>query len=352
MSKENTAPKLVLEHLDTAVLQFNRQLELVYMNPSAETLLERSFQQARGHSIDMLCQSENKLLLLLENVLKTGQPVTRRELALRLPSRNKTTVNITVGAIPDEGLLVEIQPVGRLYSISQDSRRQKEYLTTLHLLRGLAHEIKNPLGGIRGAAQLLATELETPEHMEYTSVIIKETDRLRNLIDQMAGPKRPVQKQILSIHEITEHVFQLISAEASDDIVIQRDYDPSLPSIEADRDQLIQAVLNVSRNALESLKGSKGEICFKTRALRKHTIAGKSYPLVVQLSICDDGPGIAEELQAQIFFPMVTSKPTGTGLGLPIAQSLISANDGLINFQSAPGHTCFEVLLPFERLDD
>jgi two-component system nitrogen regulation sensor histidine kinase GlnL len=349
MPQETTNPKLILENMDTAILQFNQQLELVYMNPSAEALFERSLRRINGLPIDKLCQPNGELAPLLEVVLKTEQPVTRHELVLQLPSGNKITTNIIIGPIPNEGVLVEIQPVGRLYSISQDSRRQKEFNTTRNLLRGLAHEIKNPLGGIRGAAQLLETELETPEYKEYTGVIIKETDRLRNLIDQMGGPKRPPQKQSLNIHEVTEHVLKLISAEADEDILIQRDYDPSLPSILSDKDQLIQAVLNVSRNALESLKGSKGIISLRTRPLRKYTIAGATYPLVMQLSICDDGPGIPEELQAQIFFPMVSNKPNGTGLGLPIAQSLISANGGLINFQSTPEHTCFEVLLPFER---
>ena len=348
MPLKSTHPKLILEHMDTAVLEFNRQLELVYMNPSAETLMEKSFRQVQGRSIDTLCQPKSKLTPLLKAVLETDQPITRRELTLQSSSGNSTTTNITVSPIPGKGVLIEIQSVGRLYTISQESRRQKEYSTTLHLLRGLAHEIKNPLGGIRGAAQLLNGELENPEHMEYTSVIIKETDRLQKLIDQMGGPKRPPQKQFLNIHEVTEHVLKLISAESTSDIVLERDYDPSLPMIKADKDQLIQAVLNVARNALESLTESKGVISFKTRSLRKYTIAGKSYPLVMQLSIIDDGPGIPEDLQAQIFFPMVSNKPAGTGLGLPIAQSLINVNGGLINFQSSPGHTCFDFLLPFE----
>jgi two-component system nitrogen regulation sensor histidine kinase GlnL len=348
MLQKNTNPKLILEHLDTAVLEFNYQLELIYMNPSAETLMARSFRQVQGQSIDKLCQPESKLTPLLKNVLKTDQPITRRELELQLSPGNSTTINVTISPIPGEGLLVEIQSVGRLYAISQESRRQKEYNTTLHLLRGLAHEIKNPLGGIRGAAQLLDAELGNPENKEYTHVIIKETDRQQKLIDQMGGPKRPPQKQSLNIHEVTEHVFKLISAESTDDILLERDYDPSLPTIKADKDQLIQAVLNVARNALESLQGSNGTISFKTRSLRKYTIAGTRHPLVMQLSILDDGPGIQEDLQAQIFFPMVSSKPTGTGLGLPIAQSLINANGGLINFQSSLGHTCFDFLLPFE----
>ena len=348
MLPEKTNPKLILEHLDTAVLEFNRQLELIYMNPSAEALMAKSFRQIQGKTVDKLCQPKSKLPPLLENVLETDQPVTRRELELQLSSGKNITTNITVSPIPGEGVLVEIQSVGRLYTISQESRRQKEYNTTLHLLRGLAHEIKNPLGGIRGAAQLLDAELENPENMEYTRVIIKETGRLQKLIDQMGGPKRPPQKQFINIHEVTEHVLKLISAESTSEITLERDYDPSLPEIHADKDQLIQAVLNVARNALESLKGSKGIISFKTRSLRKYTIAGKRYPLVMQLSIFDDGPGIPEDLQAQIFFPMVSNKPTGSGLGLPIAQSLINANSGLINFQSSPGHTCFDFLLPFE----
>ena len=349
MPQKNPNLKRILDHMDTAVLEFSRALKLIYMNPSAEALMERSFQRIQGESIDKLCRPHGKLTPLLKNVLETDQPVTRREFVLQFSPGKQTTTNVTVSPVPHEGLLVEVQSVGRLYTISQDSRRQKEYNTTRNLLRGLAHEIKNPLGGIRGAAQLLDLELENSEHREYTNVIIKETDRLQKLIDQMAGPKRPPQKQSLNIHEVTEHVFRLISAESTGNIILRRDYDPSLPMIRADKDQLIQAVLNVARNALESLKESQGVICFKTRALRKYTIAGNSYPLVMQLSILDDGPGIPEDLQAQIFFPMVSNKPSGTGLGLPIAQSLISTNGGLINFQSSPGHTCFDFLLPFKN---
>jgi two-component system nitrogen regulation sensor histidine kinase GlnL len=215
------------------------------------------------------------------------------------------------------------------------------------MLRGLAHEIKNPLGGLRGAAQLLARELPTKELKEYTGVIISEADRLQKLVNRILGPNKMPKKEPVSIHEVLEHVRSLLLAEAPEGIRIQRDYDPSIPDINADRDQLIQALLNIMRNAVEAMHGD-GDIKLRTRVIRKFTIGQKQQNLVAQIQVIDNGPGIPQEILEQIFFPMVTSRAEGTGLGLAIAQSLIQQHNGIIECKSKPGRTEFSIYIPIE----
>lgn len=346
MQHQATDLKALLEHMDSAILQISPQLEIVYLNPSAEMLLQKSQRQVSGHPLDEICQANAELVKVARDTLETGQPNTRRDFMLNLTHQKPTRVNLTTTPLHNQGLLIEAQWIGRLNAISQEAVLHNESTATRNLLRGLAHEIKNPLGGIRGAAQLLEYELDTPELREYTSVIIKETDRLRKLIDRMVGPRKAPDKKYLNIHEVSERVRKLIKAEAPDDVSVKFDYDPSLPNIFGDADLLIQACLNLARNALEALDRQPGEIQFETRILRKHTIADTCWPLVVSLSIVDNGPGIPLDMQPQVFFPMVTNKANGTGLGLSVAQSLIDAHNGLIRFNSTPGLTRFEILLP------
>jgi two-component system nitrogen regulation sensor histidine kinase GlnL len=213
------------------------------------------------------------------------------------------------------------------------------------IIRQLAHEVKNPLGGLRGAAQLLERQLPDPEQKAYTRVIIEEADRLAALVDgilRAGGASRPEE---INLHRITEHVAQLIEAEKPAGIDFVRDYDPSLPSITVDRNQMIQAFLNVARNAMQAL-GERGRLVFRTRALSNCTVGGERHRLVLSAEVEDNGPGIPEELKDTIFYPLVTGRPTGTGLGLTIAQDLVSRNGGLIEFTSEPGRTVFLIRLP------
>ncbi|MBN2700917.1 MAG: PAS domain-containing sensor histidine kinase, partial [Methylothermaceae bacterium] len=215
------------------------------------------------------------------------------------------------------------------------------------LLRGLAHEIKTPLGGLRGAAQLLATELTDPALSEYTDVIIAEADRLKALIDRLLAPNQPPRMIELNIHQILERVSQVLAAEYPT-LAFRRDYDPSLPPIHGDPDQLIQAFLNIARNAAQALEGD-GEITLRTRIKRRVTIRQQHHRQAVRIDIIDAGPGIAPELLDQIFYPMITSRPDGTGLGLSIAQTLVTRHGGMIECQSQPGRTCFSIYLPLEN---
>jgi two-component system nitrogen regulation sensor histidine kinase GlnL len=243
--------------------------------------------------------------------------------------------------------MMELLALDRHLRISRDELLLAQHQASRELIRGLAHEIKNPLGGIRGAAQLLEREYPDSEHREYTRVIIREADRLQNLVDRLLGPNRLPQKADVNVHQILEHVRQLVEAEAPAGIVVLRDYDPSIPEVHADREQLIQATLNVTRNALQALgaQGS-GMIVLRTRTRRQITIGGRRHKLAIQMDIEDNGPGIPHQMMEKIFYPMVTTRAEGTGLGLPIAQYLIHSHGGLIECQSQPGRTVFSMFLP------
>jgi len=214
-------------------------------------------------------------------------------------------------------------------------------------VRNLAHEIKNPLGGIRGSAQLLERELASEPLKEYTQVIIEEADRLQDLMQRLLSSHRVMQPALVNIHEILERVRRLIHAEYHD-VNVRRDYDTSLPDITGDREQLIQAILNISRNAAQAMHG-KGEVIYRTRAARHVTLAKKHYELALELQVIDNGPGVPEEIRDKIFYPLVSGREKGSGLGLTIAQSFVQQHGGTIEVTSRPGRTCFSLLLPLAR---
>lgn len=353
--RKQTTSQLV-EYLDTAVLWISPELKCLYANPAAEMLLDESANRLRAKPITAIFKNGSELTQLLKHSHESELSVTRREFNLMLANGKATTLNLTINFVFQVGLIVELQSLGRAYAIHRERKMQSDHAAAQNLVRGLAHEIKNPLGGIRGAAQLLQSELKNqPALEEYTDVLIKEADRLTALINQLSGPRSRPNKATVNIHEITERALKLIQVEASNKIKIYSVYDPSLPNIFADKDQLIQATLNIARNALESIEQSEAthtpleqpfKIVFRTSIMRKFTIGQHIYPLVISLKIEDNGPGIPEPLQPQIFFPMVTDKPTGTGLGLPTSRTLVDAQGGIIRFSSEPENTKFEILIP------
>jgi len=342
----------ILDNLGHAVLMFDSALRLVFINPAGEMLFAISASRLLGQSAGDILPPDSHLLAALQRGLRSGHPITEYEMQLDLPGLQEITTDCTVTPLAtrpdDSGLLVELRPLDHQRRVAREEQqiaRQQAFRT---LVRGLAHEIKNPLGGLRGAAQLLERELPDAELKEYTAIIIGEADRLRNLVDHLLGPNTIAHKASLNIHRVLEHVRQLVQAEAPAGIRIHTDYDPSIPHVTGDRDQLVQAVLNIVRNATQVL-GEDGEITLRTRARRQFTIGGRQHRLVCQVCIIDNGPGIPKELVENIFFPMVTGRADGTGLGLSIAQSLINQHGGLITCKSQPGHTQFCLLLPLEQ---
>ena len=340
----------VLDGMSTTVLLFDADLNLSYTNPAGETLFEQSARHMLGLNYVELIQHRDEISLnkWVEEI-KSSQSFTRHEVPLILFHEKEVTANLTIIPLTDSAekteYLIEVIPVDRWIRISRDEQRIEQQEVTQEILRGLAHEIKNPLGGLRGAAQLLERELPSPDLKEYTQVIISEADRLQALVNRILGPAGLPKFVDVNIHEVLELVRSLIKIEVKDGIQLHRDYDPSVPDVKADHDMLIQALLNIARNACEALKG-KGNITFKTRVVRKYTIGMKRHKLVACIEVIDDGPGIPADIREKIFFPMVTGRAEGSGLGLSISQSLIQQHDGLIECQSEPGKTVFSVILP------
>jgi two-component system, NtrC family, nitrogen regulation sensor histidine kinase GlnL len=344
--------KKILDHLNEAILLFDKDLLLTYINPAGEILLADSAKHLLGSPAHKLFKTSHTLLFddLLQR-LHMHEPLVDRELILERLNQS-ITVNLSATPLQENGglneILIELQQVDRHLRITKEEQLLAQQNTSRMLVRGLAHEIKNPLGGLRGAAQLLDLELHDPELKEYTQIIIAESDRLQDLMDKMLGPNKPAHKSLLNIHEVLERVRQLVAAQSNKTIVLRTDYDPSIPELYADKNQLIQALLNIVRNAVQAIQ-NEGEIVIQTRIRRHMTIGRKRYKLTIKIDITDSGPGIKPELMGQIFYPMITGRAEGTGLGLSIAQSLINQHNGLIECESEPGHTVFSIYLPLEN---
>ncbi len=340
---------LIVDNLTTAVLVLDTALCIRSLNPAAEALLDVSANQVRGLDLRQLLPEAKVLADALMRIAASGDPLTERDMQLVLPSAAVITVDCVMTPISEptvlSGILVELLDLDRHKQISREEQLMCQNESARALVRGLAHEIRNPLGGLRGAAQLLDRELESEELKEYTRIIVHEADRLQALLDRLLGPRTRLKKRAMNIHEVTEHVRALVEAEAPPGVVVDRDYDPSIPELEADPELLIQATLNVVKNAVQAIEGA-GRILIKTRIHRQYTIGQRRHRLVVRVDVSDNGPGIPEELKALIFYPMVTGRTDGTGLGLSIAQSLVNQHGGLIECHSEPGNTTFSILLP------
>ncbi len=348
------APNAVLDGITTAVVCLDAKLEVASINAAGESLFEVSRRHAVGEPVHLALPVFAPHLHRLEAASESGTGFIEHEMALKRSSE-LLTVDCTVTPIQmgkETGLLLECLPLDRLLRISREELLQSQHQASRELIRGMAHEIKNPLGGIRGAAQLMQMEFPDSQHSEYTGVIIREADRLQNLVNRMLGPNKVTEKTPVNIHEVLEHVRQLCAAQNEPGIELRRDYDPSIPDIVADREQLIQSVLNIVGNAMQSITDGPregGVVTLRTRTKRQFTIGGTRHRLVIQLDIEDTGPGIAPDLIDRIFYPMVTTRAQGTGLGLPMAQYLVHAHGGLIECRSDPDCTVFSIYLPLEE---
>ncbi len=352
MANPTDSSEIILENQSIGLLWLDARGCMQYLNPAAETLLDLDGKRCLGQSLKITLGHNPDFILMLERVLTNQETVTQRELCLQVGSpaaRHAVTVDCTVTPLVERetavSLLVELIPLDRHLRISREAVLTTQNTANRSLALKLAHEIKNPLGGLRGAAQLLAKRLEDPGLLEYTRVIVKEADRLSALVDALLGPHREQKREATNIHELLEHVARLLQAATTSKRKIKRDYDPSLPELQLDRDQIIQVLLNLAKNACEAI-GDRGLIVFRSRALRQFTLHGVRHRLVACIEIEDNGPGIAPELLPQLFSPLVSHKSDGAGLGLSIAQELVSRHDGLIECQSLPGCTIFSILLP------
>ncbi|MBI1423972.1 MAG: nitrogen regulation protein NR(II) [Gammaproteobacteria bacterium] len=345
----------ILDNLNGAVAVFDADLRLRYLNPAAEMLFGGSSRQLLGMSFNDLIMPREPVIDQLRDAIQSHHPFSKHEQIIDLYSGKEITADFTVTVLHstfgETEVLFEIIPIDRLLRITREDALVAQQVATRDLLRGLAHEIKNPLGGIRGAAQLLERELHSEEQKEYTRVIIDEADRLQKLVNRLLGPSGMPKHQNVSVHEVIEYVRSVVEAEDLGDIVMHRDYDPSIPDIKGDPDLLIQALLNIVNNARQAL-GKRGNITIRTRVLRKFTISQQQHRLAVKIDVIDDGPGIPADIKDKIFYPMVTGRAEGTGLGLSIAQRLVHQHGGLIECESQPGRTVFSILLPIYKVSE
>jgi len=343
-----------LEHLSTAVMLLDNNMRVKYANPAAENLFALSSRNLVGQPFPRALQGAARLDGAINQALRENASVIEHDLVLgMLPGQAVLHLNCSVTPVEPAGpggarVLIEFHQIDQQLKIAREERLLDQSEATRALIRNLAHEIKNPLGGIRGAAQLLERELEQPGLREYTQVVMKEADRLQLLMDRLLTPHRLPQFSEVNIHEVLERVRSLVLAETPKGIVIVRDYDFSLPLLNGDKEQLIQAVLNIVRNAVQAMLG-KGRITLRTRATRQVTLAKKRYRLALALQITDDGPGIPDTIRDKIFFPLVSGREDGHGLGLTLAQTFVNQHHGTIEYDSVPGNTCFTLLLPLQN---
>lgn len=359
ISKEQLS---LLDHISTGLMVVEADKTISYLNSAVETMLQISASRTLGLPLSRLFPDDgpnNESIADIYESLDSRRPFTKRETHLNLNNGHSIIVDCAVTPFPSEqhdevAVIVELQLIDRWLRINREEGILSAQQSTRALLRGLAHEVKNPLGGLRGAAQLLDRELPEDSLRDYTRIIIEEADRLRNLVDRMLGPRREFSAATINIHEVLEYVLQLLGNEEGVAARLERDYDPSIPEFVGDREQLIQAVLNVVRNALQAGQNMNppSTVSMRTRAVSQFSIGVLSYRLVTRVDIIDNGPGVPEELMESLFFPMISGRPEGTGLGLSIAQSILNQHKGLIEFTSEPGETIFSLYIPLEQHHD
>jgi len=340
------ASSVGLDLLNTAVLLLDENLCVTYANPAAETLFAQGRSHLLGRALDEALPGNDEFVQRLHQSLDADAGFNDNDLLLEVDGY---PVHLHCVITPIESLesrlVLEFRELEQQIKIARENRLLEQQAANRELIRNLAHEIKNPLGGIRGAAQLLERELPDPELAEFTQVIVKEADRLQSLMNRLLTPHRQPNVEMLNVHEVIERVRTLLLAEFPEGLAVLRDYDTSLPEIRGDKEQLIQAILNVARNAAQATAG-RGEIRLITRIARQVTIARTRYRHALAVTVQDNGPGVPKELADRIFYPLVSGRDGGTGLGLSLAQSFVSQHHGLIEFDSAPGRTRFTILLP------
>ena len=347
-----------LDLLATAVVVLDCDQRIAHANAAAESLFAVGARSVQGHVFPELFMDAQAFGENLRQAAAEGRGFVDPNLVLTRPGHEPLHLNCIVTPLEDPGfgMVLELRQIDQQLRIEREETRQSQHEANRMLIRNLAHEIKNPLGGLRGSAQLLERELDRAELREYTQVIIKEADRLQLLMDRLLTPHRPTHRGPMNIHEVCERVRSLLLAEFPDGISIVRDYDASLPEFQGDREQLIQVVLNIARNAAQAMGASggkaggggspKAQIVLRTRIARQVTLAKKHHRLALELQVVDNGPGIPEELRERMFFPLVSGREGGTGLGLTLAQTFVQNHQGVIECESVPGRTCFRVVIP------
>jgi len=345
-------PAAILDQLSTAVIVVDAEDRVHWLNVAAADLLATGQAAARSRGLATLVQDGRAIEALIARSRESAEPLALRAVEFAPAARGDVRYQVDVTLAPLSGaqglVLIEIADTTKPSRMNRDSALLAQQGGSRLMARQLAHEIKNPLGGLRGAAQLLERELPGDRLREYTRVIIGEADRLRALVDSLLGPARPIRREPVNVHELSDRVYWLARAEAPEGIASERDYDPSLPTLALDRDLMVQAMLNIARNAVQAV-GERGAITMRSRAITQATIGAERHRVVASLQFEDSGPGVPSELGETIFYPLVSAREGGTGLGLAVAQDIATRHGGIIEFDSRPGRTVFSLLLPMEN---
>ncbi|MEE9326859.1 MAG: nitrogen regulation protein NR(II) [Cocleimonas sp.] len=352
MTKTNKQPTIIIDTihdaLSTAIVALDNALNIIHINAAAENLFAQSRMRVLGSSYTSLFKDEI-IQQHLEFVIQNNEPQMLK--GCRLQGNYYQSIRVDCVASPLlkqgklQGIVLELERIDHQIRISREEQLLAQQEATQILVRGLAHEIKNPLGGLRGAAQLLEAELDNNELKEYTDIIISEADRLQSLVDRMLDTRKQAENEDVNIHEVLERVRKLVRADLPEGVSLRFDYDPSIPNLYANQDSLIQIIFNIVGNAIKAV-GDSGTVIFKTRILRNYTINQKQHRLTLRLDIIDNGKGVPEDIKDKLFYPMVSGSAQGTGLGLSIAQTLANQHGGVIEFESDPAETQFTLFLP------
>ncbi|CAA6826097.1 MAG: Nitrogen regulation protein NtrB (EC [uncultured Thiotrichaceae bacterium] len=342
----------ILDSLLCGIIITDKALCIRYLNNSAEETLGKSFSQVNGEEITRFI-SYLGLKKRLNKILHGEQSYTNRATSFHIKDQGDVHLDFSISPKTDgddiTGIILEMKQIDRQLRIARDNDLMEVLDTNQTILRGMAHEIKNPLGGISGAAQLMAMDAQDDTAKECTQIILSETARLTSLVDELLGPANIPKKKLINVHEVLEHCRHVFSLKIGSNIRLSFDYDPSIPDIVADRDKMVQVILNILQNALNAIGDHEGNILIRSRILWKHTIHQTLHPYVASISITDDGPGIPDDIRGKIFYPMITGRAEGTGLGLSIAQTLITQHGGIIEVDSIPGKTTFSIILPLGK---
>jgi two-component system nitrogen regulation sensor histidine kinase GlnL len=340
--------KEMLEGLSTGVIWLDSDQRIQFVNFAASDLLQQSPARLNG-------QHWSKILpnMIDDMHLAMDKKITVHDYVLNVNDIDKTRVSCTIAPFEQDlmsGWIVEIFNTERHSRIVEEDERWHQYEAGNLLVRTLAHEVKNPLAGILGATQLMQRKFDQgADENRYLDIISREVLRLKNLVDSMLGPPKSQEKEWHNIHEVIRYVLDIVTGEKSENIYVKLDYDPSIPDVFLDFNAMVQAILNIVKNAIQAMDEFGGVLTIKTRVEHKFTLGSQTYPLVAMMSFIDEGKGIPKEVFDSIFYPMVSSKPEGTGLGLPISQNVLRQHDGLIVAESEPGRTVFNVYLPLNQ---
>lgn len=343
----------LVESLECAIILINRKHMVERVNVSTESLFCQSRRYLLGKSIGQLIPNET-VGQCVKDCMLSGSQYTLREIELNVAGRG-CLVDMTLSSMSDEpgkerSVLIEINSINRISRFMKEKNQLERQQSFRMMMRGLAHEIKNPLGGIRGAAQLLDRELVDDGHKELTDILVKEADRLTRLVDRVMGSREQLKPSYVNIHEVLEHVVHLVSVKTDNQLRVERFYDPTLPEIKVDKEQMIQAVLNIVGNGIEAQEAVGGRavrIGFVTQFERFVTLNREMHRQVMKIKIWDDGPGVPDDMRDILFDPLITGRPEGTGLGLSITQEIIQRHKGQVQLEDHNGKTCFSIYLPY-----